>query len=434
LDALTIGIIGVVALFGLVLLKFPIAMAMMTVGIVGFALQSTWSAGLSLLANEPSALLSSVDMATVPLFLLMGTFSNVAGFSVDIYDAAAAFLGRRRGGLAYATIGGCAAFGVVCGSSTATAATFAKIALPEMLKRGYSPGFSSGAIAAGGTIKALIPPSLIMILYCVITKTFIYDLFAAAIIPAMLTIALNLCAIAIKVRLDPTAAPAGQAVPWPERRAALRRAVPSLFLIVTVFGGLYSGIFTVNEAASVAAVVAFAFAALRGRLTIAKIVESMCEGAKVTVMLYTILIGASVFSYFVTLARLPEALVAFVGGLDWSPRLIIFLLLFLYIVLGSLFDELAALLITLPFVLPIVIQLGYDPIWWGIVMLIELELALIHPPVGVIVFIIHSLAPKIPLKTIYIGVLPFLIADFAVLIILGLFPGLALWLPELLAR
>jgi len=214
----------------------------------------------------------------------------------------------------------------------------------------------------------------------------------------------------------------------------LRRALPSLFLIVTVFGGLYSGIFTVNEAASVAAVVAFAFAALRGRLTAGKIVESMCEGAKVTMMLYTILIGASVFSYFVALARLPEALVSFVGTLDWSPRLIIFLLLFLYIVLGSLFDELGALLITLPFVLPLVIQLGYDPIWWGIVMLIELELALIHPPVGVIVFIIHSLAPKIPLKTIYIGVLPFLIADFAVLILLGLFPGLVLWLPELLAR
>ena len=210
----------------------------------------------------------------------MGTFANAAGFSADIYAAAASFVGHRRGGLAYATIGGCAAFGAVCGSSTATAATFAKIALPEMIRRRYAPGFSAGAVAAGGTLKALIPPSLVMILYCIIAKTFIYDLFAAAVIPALLTIVLNLITVSVAIRLDPSAAPVDQRVPWPERIAALRQAIPAFILILAVFGGLYSGIFTVNEAASVAAVVAFVFALLRGRLNFSYILEGMREAAR----------------------------------------------------------------------------------------------------------------------------------------------------------
>ena len=355
------------------------------------------------------------------------------GFSADIYAAAASFVGHRRGGLAYATIGGCAAFGAVCGSSTATAATFAKIALPEMIRRRYSPGFSAGAVAAGGTLKALIPPSLVMILYCIIAKTFIYDLFAAAVIPALLTIVLNLITVSVAIRVNPSAAPVDERANWSERLAALRKAIPAFILILAVFGGLYSGIFTVNEAASVAAVVAFVFALLRGRLNFTYILEGMREAARVTAMLYTILMGAAVFTYFITLGRVPDALIAAVGRLALPPLVIIAAILIAYLILGTVFDELSAMLITLPFVLPLVTALGYDPLWWGVIMVIQIELAMIHPPFGIIAFLIHGLAPSISLKEIYKGVFPYLVADFVLMILLVAFPAIALWLPHLLA-
>ena len=264
---LEIGGFGILALFALMLVQVPIGFAMIIVGVAGFALQSGWRPAVTLLVNEPVGILSSADLATVPLFLLMGTFASVAGFSADLYNLAAACLGHRRGGLAYATIGGSAAFGVVCGSSTATAATFAKAALPEMLKRGYSPAFSTGTIAAGGTLKSLIPPSIVMILYCIVSKAFILDLFRAAILPAIVAVLVNLLAITVMVRLEPKSAPVGARVPWPERWAALKAAAPVLLLMIAVFGGLYSGIFTVTEAASVAAVLSLLFALARRRLS-----------------------------------------------------------------------------------------------------------------------------------------------------------------------
>jgi TRAP-type C4-dicarboxylate transport system permease large subunit len=377
---------------------------MMIVGVTGVALQSSWAPALTLLANEPAGVLSNVDLATVPLFLLMGTFATTAGFSADIYNAVAALLGHRRGGLAYATIGGCAAFGVVCGSSTATAATFARVALPEMLKRGYSPAFSTGTIAAGGTLKSLIPPSIVMILYC----------------------------IALIVRWRPEAAPVLQRVPWAERRQALQKAAPVLILIVGVFGGLYSGVFTVNEAASVAAVLSFLFALARGRLTWRNLVEGLRESASATAMLYVILIGAFVFSYFITLARIPEALVQAIQGLPLSPLAIVFVLLAGYLVLGAVFDEISAMLITLPFVLPVIVKLGYDPVWWGIINVVVIELGMIIPPIGVIVFLLHGLARDIPMRTIYRGVAPFIFADLLLLALLAVFPAIALWLPKAL--
>jgi tripartite ATP-independent transporter DctM subunit len=433
MSPLAIGGVGLAGLFGLIFLQVPIAFAMMAVGVVGFGLQAGWAPAFTLLASDPSQQMTSLDLATVPLFLMMGTFASVAGFSEDVYGAAAALLGHRRGGLAYATIGGCAAFGAICGSSTATAATFGKVALPQMLRRGYSPGFSTGTIAAGGTMKALIPPSLVMILYCVVAKTYIFDLFAAAIIPALLTIALNAAAIALTVRLQPGVAPISPRVPWSERRAACYRAGPAALLMVAIFGGLYSGIFTVNEAASVAAVLSLGLAVLRRRMSWRGFVSSLQQAAGAAVMLYFILMGASVFTYFITLAHVPETLVNSVGALNLPPLGIIFLLLLAYIALGAVFEEISAILITLPFVLPIVTHLGYDPVWWGVMIVIQVELALIHPPLGVIVFLLHGIAPDIPMKTIYRGVVPFIIADLIVLFLLMLFPGIALWLPRLIA-
>ena len=427
MSPLEIGAAGLAALFVLILAQVPIGFAMMVVGVAGFGLQGGWKPALTLLASEPSGVLSNVDLATVPLFLLMGTFASTAGFSTDIYNAVAAMLGHRRGGLAYATIGGCAAFGVVCGSSTATAATFAKAALPEMLNRGYSKAFSTGTIAAGGTLKSLIPPSVVMILYCVAAKTFIFDLFIAAVIPALLAIALNLVAIAIMVRWDPASAPVSPRVEWRQRWGALKKASPVLGLMLAVFGGLYSGIFTVNEAASVAAVLSFVFAVLRGRMNWENLVQGLRESAGATAMLYIILIGAFVFTYFITLAKIPEALVLAIEGLSFSPLAIIFLLLVAYLVLGAVFDEISAMLITLPFVLPVIVKLGYDPVWWGIINVVVIELGMIIPPIGVIVFVLHGLAPEIPMRTIYRGVAPFIVADLLLLALLTLFPSLALW-------
>ena len=429
---LAIGALALVALFVLILLQVPIGFAMIIVGVIGYALQAGWAPALTILASEPSGLLASVDLATVPLFLLMGTFASAAGFSRDVYNAAAALLGHRRGGLAYATIGGCAAFGAVCGSSTATAATFAKAALPEMLRRGYAEGFSTGTIAAGGTLKSLIPPSIVMILYCIVSRTFIFDLFIAALVPALLVIALNLVTIWIIVRLHPVVAPTAERTSWSERRAALKAALPVLLLMLSVFGGLYSGVFTVNEAASVAAVLSLLFAVARGRLSFEALWEGLRESAGATAMIYIIIIGASVFTYLITLARVPEALIGLVGSFEVSPLLIIFSLLVAYLILGAIFDEISAMLITLPFVLPIIEKLGYDAIWWGILNVVVIELGMIIPPIGIIVFVLHGLAPKISLGTIYRGVTPFIIADIVLLALLTLFPEISLWLPRTL--
>lgn len=432
MSPLEIGAAGMAALFVLIIAQVPIGFAMMIVGVAGLALQTSWGPAMTLLSTESASVLSSVDLATVPLFILMGVFATTAGFSKDIYNAVTALLGHRRGGLAYATIGGCAAFGVVCGSSTATAATFGKAALPEMLARGYSKAFSTGTIAAGGALKSLIPPSVVMILYCVATKTFIFDLFIAAIIPALLAIVLNLLVITIMTRVDPASAPVSARVPWPERWQALKAAAPVGGLMLAVFGGLYSGIFTVNEAASVAAVLSFVFAILRRRLTFANLAEGLRESASATAMLYVILIGAFVFTYFITFAKIPESLVATIKELSLPPLGVIFLLLVAYLVLGAVFDEISAMLITLPFVLPIITGYGYDPVWWGVINVVIIELGMIIPPIGIIVFILHGIAPDIPMRTIFKGVMPFVAADLMLLAIIVLFPAVALGLPKLL--
>jgi C4-dicarboxylate transporter DctM subunit len=434
MSAFWIGGLGVTILFILILAQVPIAFGMMIVGVVGYAFQDNWEHAIIFLSNESTRVLSSTDMVVLPLFLILGTFASAAGLSEDIFAVAAAFLGHRRGGLAYATISGCAVFGSVCGSSTATAATFGKLALPQMLQRGYSTAFATGTIAAGGTLKSLIPPSLTMILYCVVTNTFIFDVFLAALVPAALTILFNMLAIAYVVHRDPVAAPVSERLPWAERLRVLHRAVPALVLLAIVFIGLYSGMFTVNEAASVAAVVALIFALLRRRLTWNSFCTLLASMAGTTVMLYMIIIGASVFTYFITLAHVPEELITAVNAMHLRSLELIVCLLVAYIILGTIFDELSAILITLPFVLPIVVAAGYDPVWWGVMNVIFAELALIHPPFGIVVFILHDLAPNIRMSTMYRGVVPFLVADFLVLVLLTLFPDLALWLPHLVNR
>lgn len=432
MSATFIGVAGVVALFVLVGVHVPLAFSMIVVGIVAFALQTDWSPALTFLASEPSQVLGSTDIAAVPLFLMMGAFVNVSGFSRDLYTAAAALLGHRRGGLAYATIGGSAAFGAICGSSPATVATFTQVALPEMLKRNYSPSFSGATIAAGGALKALIPPSLSMILYCVVARTYIFDVFIAAVIPALLTIIANIIAIAVMVRLNPSVSSVAERVSGAERRLAVWRASPAILLIGIIFVGLYSGIFTVSEAASVAAVVSLVFALVRRTMSLENFLTGLRDTAIIAGMIYFVLIGASIFTYFVSLAKIPEQLIIFLSGVDLPPMGIIVLLLGAYLVLGAVFDELAAMIVTLPFVLPVIVHFGYDPVWWAIINVVIVELGLVIPPIGLVILIINAMRPDIPLRQLYRSITPFVIADLAVLALVTAFPALALWLPALL--
>jgi C4-dicarboxylate transporter DctM subunit len=430
--ATAIGVVGIVALFALVIVHIPLAFGMIIVGIVAFAVQTSWGPALTFLASEPSQVLGSMDLAAVPLFLMMGAFVNVSGFSRDLYTAAAALLGHRRGGLSYATIGGSAAFGAICGSSPATVATFTRVALPEMLQRKYSPAFSGATIAAGGALKSLIPPSLSMILYCVVARTYIFDVFIAAVVPALITIAANIIAITVVVRMNPSIAPVAPEVSRDEKLMALRRAAPAILLIGVIFIGLYSGIFTVSEAASVAAVVSFVFACLRRTITPSNFVAGMRDTALTAGMIYFVLIGSSVFTYFISLAKIPEQLIELLGHVNLPPLGIIVLMLAAYLVLGAIFDELAAMVVTLPFALPIITHFGYDPVWWAIINVIIVELGLVIPPIGLVILILHAMRPDIPLHRLYKAIVPFIVADIAVLALLTLFPQLALWLPTFL--
>ena len=432
MSATAIGVTGIIALFALVFLHVPLAFGMIVVGIVAFAVQTSWGPALTFLANEPSQVLGSMDLAAVPLFLMMGAFVNVSGFSKDLYTAAAALLGHRRGGLSYATIGGSAAFGAICGSSPATVATFTRVALPEMLARNYSPSFSGATIAAGGALKALIPPSLSMILYCVVARTYIFDVFIAAVIPALITIAANIIAITLVVRWNPAIAPVLQEVSRAEKLTALWRAAPAILLIGVIFVGLYSGIFTVSEAASVAAVVSFVFALMRRTITPDNFARGLRDTALTAGMIYFVLIGSSVFTYFISLAKIPEQLIEMLGHVNLPPLGIIALMLAAYLVLGAIFDELAAMVVTLPFALQIIVHFGYDPVWWAIINVIIVELGLVIPPIGLVILILHAMRPDIPLHRLYKSIVPFIVADLFVLALLTLFPQLALWLPTLL--
>lgn len=431
-DPLTTGLLGLLAMFVLILLQVPVGVAMGVVGVVGTGLIIGFEPALTLLATEPSAAMAAEGLAVIAMFLLMGNFAHVGGLSQELYRLAHAWLGHRRGGLIFATIGACAGFGAVCGSSVATAATMARIALPQMLQRGYSKSLAAGSIAAGGTLGMIIPPSVVMILYAVLTENSIIALFLAAVIPGLLAVLFYFVAIAVTVRFYPQLAPVGDRVSWPERRRITRQNWAVLLLATVVSGGIYSGIFTVSEAASVGASVALLLSILRKRLNKNSFLECLGDTARNTGLIFVIIIGASVFSYFATLSGLPAAIVEWINSLGLAPILVILLLQVFYLILGSVFDTIAAMVLTLPFVYPLIIELGYDPVWWGVVNIVVIELGMITPPIGINVFVLHGMARDLPLTTIFKGVIPFVIADLARLLLLTLIPALSLWLPRTL--
>ena len=431
-DPLLIAGVGILGMLALIALHIPIGVAMAIGGFVGVGIMLGWGPAVTLFGTETSAHISSSELAIIPLFLLMGSFAGAAGLSSDIYRLAYVFVGHRRGGLALATIGGCAGFGAVCGSSVATAATMTKIALPEMLERNYAPSLASGSIAAGGTLGMLIPPSVIMVLYGVLTEQFVIALFVAAVVPGIIAVLFYFIAIAICVRLKPESGPAGPRFTWEERRKIFIQSWGVIVVAVAVSGGIYAGVFTVGEAAAVGATLAFLFTWGRGRLTRAVLWDVLTETAGSTGMIYLIIIGASIFSYFVTLSGLSENFVSMVSGLGVNRFVILLLLYVMYLILGSIFDTVAAMVLTLPFVFPLILHLGFDPIWFGVINVMVIEIGMITPPIGINVFVLHGMARDISLPTIFRGIVPFLIADVARLALLTVFPALALWLPRVL--
>jgi tripartite ATP-independent transporter DctM subunit len=414
----------------------PLAAVTGIIGIVGSALFIGFAPAVSAFATEATGLLTNSQLATLPLFLMMGSFAAVAGLADDLYRLSHVIFSRWRGGLAFATIGSCAGFGALTGSSLATAATIGRVAIPEMESRGYSPALATGVCAAGGTLGPLVPPgSGPLILFALLTEASIGQLFVASVGPAVLAVALYLLTIAIYVRVSPTSVPVlTSGTNWAELRAASRRCLGVAILVFGVMGGLYFGVFTDIESAAVGAIGAFIFAVSRGKLNRGAFFEVMVETTTTTALVYGLIIGAQIFSFFVSVSALTESITAFVASLHWHNLALMALILFGYLLLGTVMESFAVMIITVPIITPLVITMGYDIIWWGIVMLCVVETGLIHPPFGLNVIVLKGISPKTSLWTIYKGVAPFVVADLVKLALLVLFPSIALWLTHTMGK
>jgi tripartite ATP-independent transporter DctM subunit len=425
-------LLGVAAMLALMGLQVPIGISMALVGIVGITLLIGFGPAMSVIAVETVSVVSNKDVATVPLFILMGELAAASRVSGDIYRAANAFVGHRRGGLAMSTVLGSAGFGAICGSSMATTATMARVALPEMERRGYSMELGAGSIASGGGLGILIPPSIVMVIYAALTQQFVIELFAAAVIPGIVAVLLFFAAIWITVRLKPDLAPAGERSPWGVRGREFVRLWRAALIVGFVTVGIYAGIFTVIEAASMGVAITSVFWVLSSGRSWKGLSELLVSVVSTTGMILVMLIGASILGNFVALTQATPEVVVAISEMGLPPLVVLLTLLVMYIFLGSIFDSMAALILTLPFVFPLVTSLGYDPIWWGVINVIIVEIALITPPVGLNVFILHGMAKHIPLSTIFRGIVPFLLANIILIALMIAVPSMALYLPSLM--
>lgn len=434
------GSLGLAAVLVLVLLRVPIAFAMGLVGMIGYMLETSFRGAISMVARLIIDTSQDYGLSVVPLFILMGLFVNKAGISRELYAASNAFLGHLKGGLAMATIVACGGFAAISGSSLATAATMSKVAMPEMRRYGYHDRLSTAAIAAGGTLGILIPPSVILVIYGLLTETSIGKLFIAGIIPGLMGIGFYLIAVRFSVARDPDAGPAGPRVSWGERLDALKGVWAVLLLFFLVIGGLYGVLdvwplhltFSPTEAAGMGAMGAFLIALARRRLGLRDIKEVLAETALTAASLFAVLIGAWIFSNFVNYAGLPEGLRALVQSYALSPWLVMTMIIGIYIILGCVFESLSMLLLTVPIFFPLVTGMGFDPVWFGVIVVVVTEISLITPPVGLNVFILKGVVGDVSTATIFKGVTPFWVVDILRLLLLLLLPGLVLFLPSLM--
>ena len=425
-----IGFVGLFALFALLFLRVPVAMAMLVVGFIGTVVMNGYSAALSALGTEAFEISVTLPLTVIPLFVLMGNLAGVSGMSRDLFNAAYRWVGHWRGGLASATIVGCAGFAALSGSSIASAITMGRVALPEMKRFKYGDSLATGAVAAGGTLGILIPPSTGLIIYAILTEESIGRLFMAGVIPGILLTCLFLIAIAIVTRLKPELGPVGPISTMKEKWESLRRSITIVGIVIATIGGIYLGVFTPVEAAGVGAILTFLVALFRKSLDKEKITFVILQSLQTTATVFMILIGAHVFIPFMALTHLPADMVSFLINLDVGKTGIIILIIAAYIFLGTFLEGIAMLVLTLPVVFEVVTQLEMSPIWFGIVVVIVVEMGLISPPVGVNVFVVKSVAQEVPMGTIFRGIWPFWFAMGICLIILVAFPGIATFLPD----
>ena len=436
---MTGALIGFAALFALILLRMPIAFAMVLVGFVGFAVLTDWGPAAAMVGITTFDAGFAYALSVIPLFILMGNFVVRANLSHELFDAAYAFLGHRRGGLAMASVVACGGFSAVSGSSLATAAIMSKVAMPPMRRFGYHDSLAAGSIAAGGTLGILIPPSVILIIYGLLTNTDIGRLFIAGILPGILGIAMYVGAVAVATRLKPELGPPGERMSWGERLRALKAVWAIVLLFLIVIGGLYGGVFTPTEAGGIGAAAAFLFALARRALTWRALGEVLIESARTTAMLFAVIIGALVFAHFVNLAGLPAALAGWIDALGASPYLVLFAIIAIYMVLGCVLESLSMILLTVPVFYPVILALdfgldrGSALIWFGILVTMVTEISLISPPVGMNVFVLRGVLGDVPLATIFRGVTPFLIADVLRVALVIAVPAIALLLPSLMS-
>jgi C4-dicarboxylate transporter, DctM subunit len=430
----SIGICGLLGLLALLSAGVPIAVAMGLSGVVGLAVLLSPEAAVVKSGVLAFHSISNYELGVLPLFVLMAHVCFAAGATQKFFEAAAKFIGHRPGGLALASIAGCAGFGAISGSSLATAATVGLVALPEMRKHDYAPSLATGALAAGGTLGVLIPPSGALIVFGIIAEQSIGTLFLAALIPGITQALFYMAVIFGMCAWKPALAPASPRASWRERRIALFGLLDISLLSAVVLGGFIFGWFTPTEAASVGTVGAFVLCAARGKLNIRTLTQALSETLRTTGMIYAVIIGAHLFSAFISLSRIPERVSEFVVNLNAGPMVAVVAMAVVLLILGSFLDGLALMLLATPVFLPIATHLGLSPIWFGIFLVRAMEIGFVHPPVGMNVYVIHGLAPEIPLTTIFRGILPFLGMDFLHLALLIALPQVTLWLPTFLGK
>jgi tripartite ATP-independent transporter DctM subunit len=427
-----IGIIGVFVLLFFFLLKMQVGLSMLIVGFIGYSILTSQSASLAVIGTVPYSTASMYSLSVIPLFIVMGMFLSYGGLGRDVYKAVDVWMRHLRGGMAIATIGACAAFSAVCGSATATAATIGTIALPEMKRYRYDDGLATAVVAAGGTLGILIPPSTILILYGLLTQLPIGKLLMAGLLPGLLQTLLFMLTVYIQVRRDPKKAMTLPEAPFKEKMAAFKVVWPILAIFVFVMGGIYVGIFTPTEAAAAGAFIALLFSLFTKRFTRSNLADSLDSSARTTAMLFLILIGALVFSRFLAVTKIPMELSGFIASMNLSPYVVILIILFVMVVLGCFIEGISLMVLTLPILYPLITSLGFDGIWFGVLLVIMLNIGMVTPPVGMNVYVTAGVAKDVPLMTIFRGVTPFWIAMIACALIIIPFPQIVLVLPNLM--
>ena len=432
-----IGITGIVIMILLFLTRMPVAFVMAIVGFVGFSIMITPNAGLVLLSRNVYEVFGSYDLTTIPLFILMGQLGFNSGISKRLYNVGYKFLGSTRGGLAMATVSACTAFGAVCGSSPATAATMATVGLPEMKRYNYDDELSTGSVASGGGIGMIMPPSVVLIIYGILTEQSIGQLFVAGIFPALLVTILFIITIYIRCSINPEQGPCGEKFTWGEKFKALLGLGETLAVFTLVIGGIFIGLFTPTEAAAIGAFGLLVIAMIRKQITWAGFVKSLMETLRTSCMVMMLIAGAVIFGKFLAVTRIPFEIAGWVSELQMAPYLVMAVVIGIYFIGGCFMDALAFVTLTVPIFFPVVMELGYDPIWFGIIIVMVTEMGVITPPVGINVYVVYGVAKnvleqEIPLEKIFKGIFPFLLAVIVGVILLIIFPKIILFLPQLM--